>query len=566
MVIKIPLLKILLFSVLIGTLLNGQEVRLSASKTHFSVNESLLLTFTFENIKNAPRSVNLGMPDAFRVVGGPYFSSNYSWVNGKVSSTNSVSYEVMAKKTGDIHIPAFEFNLNGKTYKTTPFTVHVGVAANPADTTAKKSLPSTFIRLILPKDSMYQGETFTADYYLYTLENVVNITTNPQDTFEGFIVDRFKIHDVPSSRKEVINGREYLILEIASLTMTATQTGEFAIPAKAFRLSLKSRDRYSSFFDDPFFGTATNDVNIYSNPDTLTVFPLPGGAGPHFTGAIGDFVMHVSLDSALIRENQASTLRIELIGHGNMSHFTFPELIFPEGFEVFEPKVKNNYKLDIQDYRGQRTWEYVLIPASSGNYRIEDVKFTYFSLEDKKFKTLNMPVPEIRVLSHDELKGDYRSGLTPEEVRLLARDIRFIQLKEGKLLKADYNPLCDPRNRGGFILALFVIFLFLAAEWSLNIREKNMQKIRRRNALKNVMRRYRSIGENLQAEEKLNGIESGFIGYLSDKGLDYGAHPGISDILKTIETYKYAPGLLSSNQLEVLKNKAIKIIEEIEGV
>lgn len=566
MVINRLSLKIITVLLLLTTIFFAQEVRLSASKTHFSIDESIQLTFTFENIKNAPRSVNIDLHDYLKVVGGPYSSSNYSWVNGKVESTNSISYDVIAKKSGEIKIPEYEFEIKGQIYKTKPFTLHVSKVADPDDKDQGSRLPSTFIRLLLPKDSMYQGETFTIDYYLYTSESVVNISTNPQNTLEGFIVDRFKIHDVPDSRKEVINGREYLIAGIASLTLTATQTGEFVIPAKAFRISLKRQDRYSSFFDDPFFGTSTKDVNIYANPDTLTVFPLPGGAGPNYTGAIGDFAMHVSLDSTLIRENQASTLRIELIGHGNMSHFTFPELLFPGDFEVFEPKVKNNFKLEGQDYRGQRTWEYVLIPASKGKYQIEDIKFTYFSVQDRKFKTLSMPVPEIRVLSHDELEGDYSSGLSAEEVRLLTEDIRFLQLKESKLRDPDYDPLMDPRNRSGYILTLALLVLFITANWMLNLRDRNMRKIRYRNALKNIMLAYRSINEQMPAEQRLNIIEEGFLKYLEDKQLQPDAHSGIPDILKTIETYKYAPGLLSNQQLEVLKHKAIKVIEEIEGV
>lgn len=544
----------------------SQRVTLTAAKTRFSLNEEIRLTFNFENIRNAPRNINFELHPDLQITGGPYSSSNISWVNGKVSSNSTLSFDVIARKTGRIRIPELEFDIKGEKFQTEALTLNVSKSVVPEDADSAEVLPSTFIKLVLPKDSMYQGETFTLNYYLYTSERVVNYTASPQQNLEGFIVDRFKLHDAPASSKQMLGGKEYIIAEIASLTLTATQTGEFLIPAKGFRISLKRQDRYTSIFDDPFFGTTTNDINIYSNPDTITVFPLPGGAGPHFTGAIGDFAMHVSLDSSVIRENQATTLRIDIIGHGNMSHFSFPEQLFPREIEIFEPKVKNSFQLQEQDYRGQRSWEYVLIPSRPGMIKLNDIQFTFFSLTDKKYKTLRMPVKDIRVLARNELEGDYASSLSPEEVRMLAKDIRFLQLDEKKCVPSDYDPVRDPRNRNGYVLALLIFLGFVLMEHMFSLRERNIQRIRSKNALKNTMQHFRKVAEEKRADLYLNAIEEGLLNYLNDKQLEKDVHSAIPDLMKTIETYKYAPGLLSRNQLDLLKDKVIAIIEEIEGV
>lgn len=560
------LLRTAFLFLLLTPLLWSQRVTLTATKTRFSLNEAIRLTFNFENIQNAPRTIDFDLHPDLQVSGGPYSSTNMSWVNGKISSSSTLSFDVIARKTGRIRIPAFEFDIKGEKFQTEALVLNVSKSAVPEDPDSAETLPSTFIKLLLPKDSMYQGETFTLHYHLYTSERVVNYTASPQQNLEGFIVDHFKLHDAPASSKQILGGKEYIIAEIASLTLTATKTGEFVIPAKAFRITLKRQDRYTSIFDDPFFGSSGNDINIYSNPDTITVFPLPAGAGPHFTGAIGDFAMHVSLDSSVIRENQATTLRIDIIGHGNMSHFSFPEQLFPGNIEIFEPKVKNSFQLQGQDYRGQRSWEYVLIPSRPGMIKVNDIQFTYFSLADKIYRTLVMPVKDIRVLTRNELEGDYASALSPEEVRLLAKDIRFLQLDEKKCVPAGYDPLRDPRNRNGYIFALFILLGFVLMEHMFSLRERNMQRIRSKNALKNAMQHFRRIAEEDRAEYYLDAIEKGLLIYLNDKQLEKSAHPAIPDLVKTIETYKYAPGLLSRNQLDLLKDKVIAIIEEIEEV
>ena len=542
----------------------AQRVTLTASKTTFSIQEQIQLVFTFENIKNSPRSVDLNLHNNFTVIGGPYSSSNYSWVNGKATSSNKIIYDVIAKKTGKIKIPAYEFSIKNHVYKTSPLFITVRKTADPGSLTEGQEMPSIYMETILPKDRVYQGETFTLYYHLYTAEQVVNYTTNPISTMDGFIVDRFSLHDSPSSSKKVINGREYLIAGIASLTLTPTESGEFILPAKPFRISVKRSGQYRSKWEDPFFGNTSKNINIVAPADTLTVLQLPSGAGAAFTGAIGDFTMHVSMDSTLIQENQAATLRVNLIGHGNMDHFTFPEQTFSDDFELFEPKVKNAYRLSDQDYKGQRTWEYVLIPGKPGTYQFNDMVFTYFSLSQESYKTLRMPLKEIRVISYNELEGDYISGLSPDEVRLLSQDIRFIQMGEKHRVHLDYNAVRDSRNWVWYYLALAMTAFVVVAEVLLAFRNKNRNIIRYKNALKTAIMQFRKIHTDQSAEEILTQIETGFQTYLSDKRIAPDRYPEINDILKTIETYKYAPSNLSHAVLDSLKNKALTIIEEIE--
>ena len=326
--------------------------------------EQIQIIFTFENIQNSPRSIDLKLHDKFSIVGGPYSSTNYSWVNGKATSTNKVTYDLIAKEAGKILIPAYEFKIKKKLYKTDPIAVMVSKSPNIEQSQESGKLPKMFMQTVSSKNKVYQGETFTINYLLYTAEAVVNYTTNPLNTVDGFIVDRFELSSSPQSSKKIINGKEYLIAGIASLTLTPTSTGEFHIPAKPYRISVKRSGQSRTIFDDPFFGTSTKDINLVAPADTIHVLPLPASAGTAFTGAIGEFSLKASVDSTLIQENQATTLRVELNGHGNMEHFAFPTQIFPDAFEVFEPKVDNEFRLKEEDYRGKRSWEYVLIPQT----------------------------------------------------------------------------------------------------------------------------------------------------------------------------------------------------------
>ena len=95
---------------------------------------------------------------------------------------------------------------------------------------------------------------------------------------------------------------------------------------------------------------------------------------------------------------------------------------------------------------------------------------------------------------------------------------------------------------------------------------KNRDKVLYKNALKNALQRFNKISDGMDPAEVLEEIEIAFRDYLSSKHLDRSAHAMIPDIIKTIETYKYAPGMLSHVQLNELKTKALAVIEEMETV
>ncbi|MCF7832850.1 MAG: BatD family protein [Candidatus Marinimicrobia bacterium] len=557
---------VIIISLFFTVMLWGEKVTCTASKTQFSIQEQIQITFTFEDIKNSPRSVDLKLHDTFSIVGGPYSSTSYSWVNGKSTSTNKITYDIIAKKSGKLLIPAYEFKIKNQVFETAPFTLMVSKSAKVDALDPTKEMPAMFMETVLSKNKVYQGETFTLNYRLFTSENVVNYTTNPLNTLDGFIVDRFDLSNSPSSSKKVINGKEYLIAGIASLTLTPTQSGEFILPQKPFRISVKSNGQSRTIFDDPFFGTNTKDINIVAPADTILVLPLPASAGPAFTGAIGEFSMKVSIDSSIIQENQATALRVELSGHGNLEHFAFPEQSFPDGFEVFEPKVKNNFKLKNNDYNGNRSWEYVLIASKPGTFQFNDITFTYFSSKNEKYVTLRSPIKDLRVVSHNELEGDYTSALSPDEVRLLSKDIRFIQMEEGKIVDLNYDPVKDPINWIIYYFTVIFVLLFIALEIIWKFRMSNLKQIRYKNALKTALNRFRMINDEQTAEHILFEIEAAFIEYLRDKQLDESVHGDIPGIMKTIETYKYAPGMLSHVQLNQLKDQALVLIEDIEKV
>ena len=170
----------------------------------------------------------------------------------------------------------------------------------------------------------------------------------------------------------------------------------------------------------------------------------------------------------------------------------------------------------------------------------------------------------MRVITHNELEGDYTSALTQDEVRLLSKDIRFIQMQESRVVNKGHDPLKNPKNWIFFYLSGLLLVFYALVEVFWSFRKRNMKQIRYKNALKNALTAFDRMENDEDPAVILEAIETSLNTYLTDKQVPKDIHKSIPDVVKTIETYKYAPGMLSHNQLEKLKDQTISLIEDIE--
>ena len=99
------------------------------------------------------------------------------------------------------------------------------------------------------------------------------------------------------------------------------------------------------------------------------------------------------------------------------------------------------------------------IVVNTGFKIIEAIDKKY---ENKKYITLRSPVKDLRVIPHNELEGDYTNALSPDEVRVLSKDIRFIQMGESKIYDSNYDPVQDHKNWFLYYIAGLLILFFIA--------------------------------------------------------------------------------------------------------
>ena len=374
--------------------------------------------------------------DHFVVRGGPNRSSNMQWINGDMSQSVAFSYYLQADEVGTFVISQASIEVAGKTYQTKPIEIEVIEASQPqpqTQTTPKsQQIPgkqpskqpsgsiekqiedNAFIQVAVSKSNVFQGEPLTVTFKLIHKLRGADFGISKNPSMNGFWVEDHSPDNI-SFKREVINGVQYQTALIKSATMYPQRPGKLEIDAMDIDLAVRVG---RSFFDNRIV-----EHTIKSTPIAINVKPLPVEGRPvDFSGAVGKFTMTSSIDQSEVEIDEPITFNMKISGRGNMNMIEAPELNLSNDFEVYDPKVSQK--------RSSKTFEYLIIPRNSGQYRLDPFTFSYFDLETGTYKTLET---ESYIF---DITGDVTTnspgnnsigGIRKEEVELLAEDIRFIK-------------------------------------------------------------------------------------------------------------------------------------------
>lgn len=180
--------------------------------------------------------------------------------------------------------------------------------------------------------------------------------------------------------------------------MFPQQTGKLEIPAITFDAVIAQQTVSDDPFDAFFNGGGYVEVNkkIVAPKLTIDVKQLPSKPAD-FSGGVGTFTLSSSINSTKVKTNDAITIKLVINGTGNMKLISTPEIKFPQDFEVYDPKVDNQFELTTAGLSGTKTIEYLAIPRHAGNFTVPPVKFTYFDLKSGSYKTLTTEAYQLTV-------------------------------------------------------------------------------------------------------------------------------------------------------------------------
>jgi len=418
------------------------EVQASVDRNVVGLNEEFTLSVQLSGSgASSIHQADLPQMNAFAAFLGSSSSQAVSFVNGRISSSKTLSYVFQATAAGSFKIGPVKVVCEGKTYQTQPMEIEIRQSSpSPAGGRAQRQQAddidqgvlqeNLFVRAVPSKTRVYPNEPVMLTYKLYTRLPLGNVRFATVPATTGFWVEELQMKETPSS-VEVVNGRQFQVYTVRKLGLFPVQPGIKTIDPLVLsgdvRVRRRSRDPFDSFFDDPFF-SPVRTVSIRSDPVRIEVLPLPSAGKPaDFSGAVGQFRLTGAVDKKQVKTNEAVTFKLTLEGDGNIRTLPEPTIAFSSDFEKYPPK--HNEQMDLQGgtVRGRRVYEYVLVPRAAGKQAIKPVSFSFFDPQAGKYRTLLTDEINIDVAKGNEAVALVPSGLSKEEVRLIAQDIRYIK-------------------------------------------------------------------------------------------------------------------------------------------
>lgn len=532
---------LLLLAVTVQTWADG-KVTLTAEAPEVVVSgDQFRLTFTVnsQSVKDfrAP-SITKG----FEVLMGPSRSQQYGsyTINGKTVVNKSVTYTyiLMAGDAGTYTIPAASIQAEGEKIFSNSLQVKVlppDKTSNSSNGGSKGSANSSrnqaagsritdkdlFMLATANKTTVHEQEAILLTYKLYSTVNLQQLNEDMPE-LTGFHTQEIDLPQKKVWSMEHYQGRNYNTLTWRQYVLFPQQTGKLEIPSVKFEGIIAQRIASDDPFDIFYNGGGFEQVKkvIVAPKVNITVLPLPAKPA-NFSGGVGEFSLTSSINATEVKTNDAVTIKLTIKGSGNMKLLNTPEIKFPQDFEIYDPKVENQFETSSNGVTGTKTIEYLAIPRHAGSFTIPPVEFTYFDLKSNSYKTLKTQAYELKIAkgqgNADQVIADFTNK---ESVKVLGKDIRFIKLGDTSLTrKGDF--FFGTISYWMWYLIPFVLFVAFVIVYRKQAMENaNVAKVKTKKANKVATKRMKLAGK-LLAENKKNEFYDEVLkalwGYISDK-------------------------------------------------
>jgi hypothetical protein len=398
---------------------SAQSVRVTATVSEPTIGTEETVAFTINVSSNAlPEMATPGPPEVEGLVLASRFpssSTNISIVNGRMEQTVGYTWTFRPSKEGTAVFRPITIRIGDNEFRTDRITVEVvPQSQRPARRQRPRSLfdpllapdpeperditaEDMFINAAPSKRRAYQNEQITVEYALFFRPGIQLRQSRLVDSWdaEGFWREELEVETRALPETVVRNGIQYSRIVLKRIGVFPTRSGRLTIDP--LKIETEASVPYGS--RDPFFSLRNRyqPVRLESEPITLDVVPLPAEAPVSFTGAVGAFDFEVAIDRRRVEVGESVQVRARISGSGNVATIDGPSFQPPGVFELYDPEVGTRVDRGGRSIRGQKTFEYILVPRSNGTFEIPSLEFSYFAPQTGRYETIRSEPVQILV-------------------------------------------------------------------------------------------------------------------------------------------------------------------------
>ncbi len=396
-----------------NSLLAQVQFEAKVSKTTLGLNERLRIDFVMNMDGD-----NFNQPsfEGFRIIAGPSQQVSQSWINGKSSFEKTYSYYLLPQQKGNLIIRQATIEYNGQIYKTNPIKINVTAAVEqPKDPNDTQISADDNIYLVadISKTNPYINEPITVVYKLYFSYNIgiTNWRELDKPKYNDFWSQNIDIKQLVGE-EGMFKGEKYRYVVLRKTVLYPQKSGKLVIEPLSLDIDVQLPTNRRDMFGRVV--VTNGNKRVSAGAKTIAVKALPEAGKPEdFSGAVGKFDFKVTPSKTNLKSGESLDLVVSVAGSGNMKLFNLPKPVVPNSLEMYDPVHNEKVNTTLAGMSGKISDSYAIIPQFKGNYPIKPIKFSYFDLATRTYKTITSPEIIINVLDGPSA-NDPATTTTPE--------------------------------------------------------------------------------------------------------------------------------------------------------
>ncbi len=375
-------------------LVQGAEVTASVDRTRLRVGETLQLTIRARTRTADPVEIMLPPLNGFAVVGSRDMTEvAFSTGTGSVRTTVR-ELQLRAQQAGALLIGPVRARQGESVVSTDPILITVDSAADRAALSltplARALLESTpppvshrpdrvALTMLVPSDTVYAGQqvdVIAAAWIPRELRErmrrppILTLVT-PEGVWAYPATTSASSGPAPLSRQ--VGGR-WMDLFVTHQIMFPLAPGRLVIPPASVDYALPVT--FSFFSREERYALRSDSISI-------AVLPLPPSAANPGTNVVGQGLsLDLQVDPSSTRVGEPIDAALTISGVGNVALWPPPApepvLSWPSGFRVYPAQTEVRVTPDAGRIAGSKTFHFLAVPDSSGNFVLPEVRYAYF--------------------------------------------------------------------------------------------------------------------------------------------------------------------------------------------
>ena len=376
--------------------MQGAEVTASVDRTHLTVGEEVTLTVRARTRTAEPVEIMLPPLTGFAIVGSRDMTEvAITGTNASVRTTVR-ELQLRAEQPGALLIGPVRARQGRSVESTDPILVTVDSAADrftvslsPLARSLLESAPAPVshrvdrvaLTVLVPSDTVYAGQQvdlIAAAWIprelrqrmrrapLLTLNAPEGVWAYPAAASSGVALSR------------QVSGH-WLDLFITHQVVFPLASGRLIVPPASVEYALPVT---FSFF------SREESYTLRSDSIAITVLPLPPAPAPPGTDVVGRaLTLDLHVDPATTRVGEPVEAAVTINGVGNVALWPEPALKWQTGFRVYPAQTEVRIAAQGGRVAGSKTFRFLAVPDSSGNFVLPEVRYPYFDAGTGKYET-----------------------------------------------------------------------------------------------------------------------------------------------------------------------------------